>query len=333
MLAFLIKAAVAALKKFPDFNASLDGDNLVLKQLLPHRLRRRHARTAWSCRCSGTPTRRACCEIAQEMGELSREGARRQARPGRHAGRHASRSPVARRHRRHRLHADHQRARSRDPRRVASRAMKPVWDGKAFAPRLMLPLSLSYDHRVIDGAPAARFTAYLAQPARRHAARRCSNRERGRHGSTIEVKVPDIGDFKDVPVIEVLRQARRRGQGRGLAGHAGVRQGDDGRARRPPPARSRNCKVKVGDKVAEGVGDPACSRPLPPARRAPQRRSRARGARPPPRRRAAPPPAAAAPVARRRAATPARPTSSARCWCSAPAPAATPPRSAPPTSA
>jgi pyruvate dehydrogenase E2 component (dihydrolipoamide acetyltransferase) len=41
--------------------------------------------------------------------------------------------------------------------------MKPVWDGKAFGPRLMLPLSLSYDHRVIDGAAAARFTAYLAQ--------------------------------------------------------------------------------------------------------------------------------------------------------------------------
>jgi pyruvate dehydrogenase E2 component (dihydrolipoamide acetyltransferase) len=41
--------------------------------------------------------------------------------------------------------------------------MKPVWNGKEFEPRLMLPLSLSYDHRVIDGAAAARFTAYLAQ--------------------------------------------------------------------------------------------------------------------------------------------------------------------------
>ena len=41
--------------------------------------------------------------------------------------------------------------------------MKPVWDGSAFQPRLMLPLSLSYDHRVIDGAMAARFTAYLAE--------------------------------------------------------------------------------------------------------------------------------------------------------------------------
>jgi pyruvate dehydrogenase E2 component (dihydrolipoamide acetyltransferase) len=46
---------------------------------------------------------------------------------------------------------------------VSKSATKPVWDGKAFAPRLMLPLSLSYDHRVIDGAAAARFTAYYAQ--------------------------------------------------------------------------------------------------------------------------------------------------------------------------
>jgi pyruvate dehydrogenase E2 component (dihydrolipoamide acetyltransferase) len=46
---------------------------------------------------------------------------------------------------------------------VSKSAMKPVWDGKQFVPRLMVPLSLSYDHRVIDGALAARFTAYLGQ--------------------------------------------------------------------------------------------------------------------------------------------------------------------------
>ena len=46
---------------------------------------------------------------------------------------------------------------------VSKAAMKPVWDGKAFVPRLMMPLSLSYDHRVVDGALGARFTAYLAQ--------------------------------------------------------------------------------------------------------------------------------------------------------------------------
>jgi pyruvate dehydrogenase E2 component (dihydrolipoamide acetyltransferase) len=46
---------------------------------------------------------------------------------------------------------------------VSKSAMRPVWNGKEFEPRLLLPLSLSYDHRVIDGAAAARFTAYLAQ--------------------------------------------------------------------------------------------------------------------------------------------------------------------------
>ena len=47
--------------------------------------------------------------------------------------------------------------------RVSKSAIKPVWNGKEFAPRVMLPLSLSYDHRVIDGAAAARFTSYLSQ--------------------------------------------------------------------------------------------------------------------------------------------------------------------------
>ena len=78
--------------------------------------------------------------------------------------------------------------------------MKPVWNGKEFAPRLMLPLSLSYDHRVIDGALAARFTAYLGQvlaDMRRVAA--VSDGD----AMTIEIKVPDIGDFKNVPVIEI----------------------------------------------------------------------------------------------------------------------------------
>ena len=46
---------------------------------------------------------------------------------------------------------------------VSKAAMKPVWNGKEFAPRLMMPLSLSYDHRVVDGALGARFTTYLAQ--------------------------------------------------------------------------------------------------------------------------------------------------------------------------
>ena len=77
-------------------------------------------------------------------------------------------------------------------------AVKPVWDESsgAFVPRLMLPLSLSYDHRVIDGAAAARFVVYLVGVLSRPAA--------GTAVTATEVRVPDIGDFTDVPVIEIL---------------------------------------------------------------------------------------------------------------------------------
>ena len=120
MLAFLIKASVAALKKFPDFNASLDGDNLVLKQYF-------HIGFA-----ADTPNGLVVPVIknADQKGVLAdregdgralREGARRQARAGRHAGRLLLDLELARRHRRHGVHADHQRARSRDPRRVEER--------------------------------------------------------------------------------------------------------------------------------------------------------------------------------------------------------------------
>ena len=77
---------------------------------------------------------------------------------------------------------------------VTRSAMKPVWNGSEFVPRLMVPLSLSYDHRVIDGALAARFIAHLVQRAVRSA----------KGAALMEVKVPDIGDFDAVPVIEVL---------------------------------------------------------------------------------------------------------------------------------
>ena len=106
------------------------------------------------------------------MGELVGEGARGQARPGRHAGRllldlvslggigGTAFTPI--------INAPEVAILG-----VSKSATKPVWDGKAFAPRLMLPLSLSYDHRVIDGASAARFTALSRAAARRHAAGRC----------------------------------------------------------------------------------------------------------------------------------------------------------------
>ena len=93
----------------------------------------------------------------------------------------------------------------------------------------MVPLSLSYDHRVIDGAAAARgfVRAHLVERALATCAGRCCDAQTMTIG---EVRVPDIGDFTDVPVIEIHVSPGRHGRRRGPAGHAGVRQGDDGRA-------------------------------------------------------------------------------------------------------
>jgi pyruvate dehydrogenase E2 component (dihydrolipoamide acetyltransferase) len=160
MLAFLIKAAVAALKKFPDFNASLDGENLVYKQYF-------HIGFA-----ADTPNglvvpvirdadRKGVLEIAKEMGTLSAKAREGKLGPAEMQGGCFSISslggiggtaftPI--------INAPEVAILG-----VSKSQTKPVWDGKAFQPRLMVPLSLSYDHRVIDGASAARFTAYLAQ--------------------------------------------------------------------------------------------------------------------------------------------------------------------------
>ena len=159
MLAFLIKASVAALKKFPDFNASLDGDNLVLKKYF-------HVGFA-----ADTPNglvvpvirnadQKGVLQIAKEMGELSAKAREGKLGPAEMQGGCVSISslggiggtaftPI--------INAPEVAILG-----VSKSATKPVWTGKDFAPRLMVPLSLSYDHRVIDGASAARFTAYLA---------------------------------------------------------------------------------------------------------------------------------------------------------------------------
>jgi pyruvate dehydrogenase E2 component (dihydrolipoamide acetyltransferase) len=158
MLAFLICAAVAALKKFPELNASLDGDNLVLKRYY-------HIGFA-----ADTPNglvvpvvrdadRKGVLAIAQEMGALSAKSREGRLGPADMQGGCFSISslggiggtsftPI--------INAPEVAILG-----VSRSAHKPVWDGKAFVPRLMLPLSLSYDHRVIDGAAAARFTTYL----------------------------------------------------------------------------------------------------------------------------------------------------------------------------
>ncbi|MGH8173202.1 MAG: 2-oxo acid dehydrogenase subunit E2, partial [Rhodanobacteraceae bacterium] len=162
MLAFLIKACVAALKKYPDFNASLDasGDNLVLKKYFnigfaadtPNGLVVPVLRDA---------DKKGVIEIATETGELAKKARDGKLGPAEMSGGCFSISslggiggtaftPI--------VNAPEVAILG-----VSKSQIQPVWDGKAFQPRLVLPLSLSYDHRVIDGASAARFTAYLAQ--------------------------------------------------------------------------------------------------------------------------------------------------------------------------
>ncbi len=162
MLAFLVKAVVAALKKFPDFNASLDasGENLILKKYF-------HIGFA-----ADTPNglvvpvirdadRKGVIEIANETGELAKKARDGKLGPADMSGGCFSISslggiggtaftPI--------VNAPEVAILG-----VSKSAMKPVWNGEKFKPRLILPLSLSYDHRVIDGASAARFTAYLGQ--------------------------------------------------------------------------------------------------------------------------------------------------------------------------
>jgi pyruvate dehydrogenase E2 component (dihydrolipoamide acetyltransferase) len=160
MLAFLIKACVAALKRFPEFNSSLEGDNLVLKRYY-------HIGFA-----ADTPNglvvpvirdadQKGVLDIARGTAELAGQAREGKLKPADMQGGTfsisslggiggTSFSPI--------INAPEVAILG-----VSRSAMRPVWDGKAFVPRLLLPLSLSYDHRVIDGAAAARFNAHLVQ--------------------------------------------------------------------------------------------------------------------------------------------------------------------------
>jgi pyruvate dehydrogenase E2 component (dihydrolipoamide acetyltransferase) len=162
MLAFVIKASVAALKKFPQFNASLseDGAALITKQYYNIGF------------AADTPNglvvpvvkdadKKTISQIATEMGELSAQARDGKLPPTAMQGATFTISslggiggtnftPI--------INAPELAILG-----LSKSAMKPVWDGSSFQPRLMLPLSLSYDHRVIDGAGAARFAAYLAE--------------------------------------------------------------------------------------------------------------------------------------------------------------------------
>jgi pyruvate dehydrogenase E2 component (dihydrolipoamide acetyltransferase) len=159
MLAFLIKAAVAALKRFPDFNSSLDGDNLILKKYY-------HIGFA-----ADTPNglvvpvirdadQKGVLAIAQEMGDLAKLARDGKLKPEQMQGGTFTISslggiggtyftPI--------INAPEVAIMG-----VCKSFHKPVWDGSAFVPRLILPLSLSWDHRVIDGAAAARFNVHFA---------------------------------------------------------------------------------------------------------------------------------------------------------------------------
>ncbi len=160
MLAFLIKACVAALKKFPEFNSSLDGDQLVMKQYF-------HIGFA-----ADTPNglvvpvikdadKKGVLQISQEMGELAKKARDGKLGPADMTGACftiSSLGGIGGRYFTPIINAPEVAILG-----VCRSTMEPVWDGKAFQPRLMLPLSLSWDHRVIDGAAAARFNAFLGQ--------------------------------------------------------------------------------------------------------------------------------------------------------------------------
>ena len=160
MLSFLIKACVSALKEFPDFNASLDGDSLIRKHYY-------HIGFA-----ADTPNglvvpvirnadQKGILEISRELAELSKKARDGKIGPADMTGASFTISSLGG------IGGTYFSPIINAPEvailGVCRSEMKPRWNGTAFEPRLMLPLSLSADHRVIDGASAARFNAYLAQ--------------------------------------------------------------------------------------------------------------------------------------------------------------------------
>jgi len=160
MLAFLIKACVAALKKYPEFNSSLDGDSLVYKQYW------HIAFAADTPNGLMVPVIKDCdqkgvLQISQEMGELAKKARDGKLGPADMTGATftiSSLGGIGGKYFTPIINAPEVAILG-----VCKSSMEPVWDGQQFVPRLMLPLSLTWDHRVIDGAAAARFNAYLGQ--------------------------------------------------------------------------------------------------------------------------------------------------------------------------
>ncbi len=162
MLAFVIKASVAALKKFPSFNASLDekGENLILKQ---------YYNVGFA---ADTPNglvvpviknadQKSVSQIAKEMTDLSLQAREGKLKPTDMQGASFTISSLGG------IGGTHFTPIVNAPEvailGLSKASIKPVWDGKAFQPRLMMGTSLSYDHRVVDGAMGARFSVYLSE--------------------------------------------------------------------------------------------------------------------------------------------------------------------------
>ena len=160
MLAFLIKASVKALQKFPEFNASLDGDNLVLKKYF-HIAFAADTPNGLVVPVVKNADQKSVFEIAQETSELAKKARDGKLGPADMQGACFTISSLGG------IGGTYFAPIVNAPEvailGVNKSAIKPVWDGKQFAPRLILPLSLTADHRVIDGALATRFNVYLAQ--------------------------------------------------------------------------------------------------------------------------------------------------------------------------
>ena len=208
LLAFLVKAAVAALKKFPEFNSSLtpEKDALILKRYYNIGI------------AVDTPDglvvpvvkdadRKGIVELSREFGDDLGQGPRRQARPVRHAGRHVHHLQP-RRHRRHQLHPDRQRARGGDPRRGALRdearvgrqRVRTAADVAAVAV-LRPPRHRRRTGRPVRPAPVLPARRRPPPPPLRSS--RTRTFERSAAMAAQEIRIPDIGDFHDVPIIEI----------------------------------------------------------------------------------------------------------------------------------
>ena len=160
MVSFLVLASVAALKAFPDFNSSLDGDELI---------RKRYYNIGFAADTPGglvvpvikDADTKGLLQIARELAELSARARDGKLSPADISGSTFTISSLGG------IGGTYFTPIINAPEvailGVSRSAMKPTWDGREFLPRLMLPLSLSYDHRVIDGAAAARFVVGLGQ--------------------------------------------------------------------------------------------------------------------------------------------------------------------------